>query len=381
MKSRSLVIIALAAVASGAAHAQFKEMLIQPRIWNDIPTSNLTITNDYPWSVMLNETNLMQDTGFATRHLFVFSSDGVNPGVINNNTHFQVSVDLTLSTSNPSVRKESGFQIVQPWGYDGPFMVASDGEIAVFGEWLPFQGWGNVYTAGTPVTITFRYAYDASDMFNKVTYTQNGNVVGPLIPGNTEQGFIDNSGFRLYSQNRRTSAGEDVNLQYRNIRAFLLMNNMVTGRVAQRGMSNLAGTKAMVEIRTAGTLLALETKEVTLAADGSWDYASVLTAGTYDVAVKPRTGLRDVVKNVTVDPMGWGAATLHMTGDIDGNNTVTVFDYDVLSANFDKTAADSDWLIEVGGVAPVHADLDGDGAVTVFDYDLLSTYFDLSGQA
>gem|GEM_PF-3130960 len=67
-------------------------------------------------------------------------------------------------------------------------------------------------------------------------------------------------------------------------------------------------------------------------------------------------------------------------GDIDNDNSVTVFDYDKLSTYFDKNSADSDWDTADGdGIAPVDADIDGDGAVTVFDYDVLSRNFDLVG--
>lgn len=381
MMSRSLFAIALVAVAGSAAHAQFKEMIVTPRVWNDVPTSELTFTNDYPWSVSLTETNLLRDGGFANRHLFTFSADGVNPGVINNNTHFQVSMTVNLNSNNPSRRKEAGFQIVQPWGGDGPMMVASDGEVAVFGEWLVFHGFGNgFYTAGTDLDVTFRYFLDPTDQFNKTTYIAGNTVAGPYIPGNLEQGFIDNSGFRLYSQNQRSLTGESVALTYSNIRAFRLVQGQVSGRVAQRGISNLAGKTATVELRTPGTLLVVDSREVTLANDGSWGFASTVPAGNYDVAVKPRNGLREVLPNITRDAAGWGAATLHLTGDIDNDNSVTVFDYDKLSEFFDMTATDSGWTTVVGTAAPVHADLDGDGAVTVFDYDLLSAYFDAQGQ-
>ena len=60
-----------------------------------------------------------------------------------------------------------------------------------------------------------------------------------------------------------------------------------------------------------------------------------------------------------------------MNGDIDGDNSVTVFDYDRLSAAFDASAGDAGY--------DAAADLDGDGTVSVFDYDILSRNFDLVG--
>lgn len=67
-----------------------------------------------------------------------------------------------------------------------------------------------------------------------------------------------------------------------------------------------------------------------------------------------------------------GCGLLHgQNGDVDGDNQVTVFDYDRLSAAFDARPGDAQW--------DPAADLDGDGQVTVFDYDLLSASFDAVG--
>lgn len=60
-----------------------------------------------------------------------------------------------------------------------------------------------------------------------------------------------------------------------------------------------------------------------------------------------------------------------VNGDIDGDNLISVFDYDLLSQAFDTVAGHPQWN-------PL-ADLDGDGSVTVFDYDILSQNFDAVG--
>jgi len=69
-----------------------------------------------------------------------------------------------------------------------------------------------------------------------------------------------------------------------------------------------------------------------------------------------------------------------INGDIDNDNSVTVFDYDKLSLYFDKSSVDADWsTADTDGVRPRDADLDGDLSVSVFDYDILSRNFDLTG--
>jgi len=61
-----------------------------------------------------------------------------------------------------------------------------------------------------------------------------------------------------------------------------------------------------------------------------------------------------------------------VNGDVDGDNSVSIFDYIDLSGSFDKATGDAGFDAE--------ADLDGDGAVTIFDYIILSNNFDVSGE-
>ena len=76
---------------------------------------------------------------------------------------------------------------------------------------------------------------------------------------------------------------------------------------------------------------------------------------------------------VTVSSTDLSGLTLNLrNGDIDGDNAVTVFDYDRLSQAFDSAPGGLGWDAD--------ADLDGDGAVTVFDYDILSRNFDEVGE-
>lgn len=58
-------------------------------------------------------------------------------------------------------------------------------------------------------------------------------------------------------------------------------------------------------------------------------------------------------------------------GDADGDNEVSVFDYDALSQAFDSRPGTPEWNPAV--------DFNGDGVISVADYDLLSQAFDLVG--
>gem|GEM_PF-2865793 len=60
-----------------------------------------------------------------------------------------------------------------------------------------------------------------------------------------------------------------------------------------------------------------------------------------------------------------------IAGDADGDNAVTVFDYDALCEAFDSSDGSARWNPTV--------DFNGDGEITVLDYDLLSLGFDRTG--
>ncbi len=59
-------------------------------------------------------------------------------------------------------------------------------------------------------------------------------------------------------------------------------------------------------------------------------------------------------------------------GDCDGDNIVSIRDYNLLSSAFDSSVGTVDW--------DPRADLDGDGVVTVFDYSVWSSNWGLSGE-
>ena len=110
---------------------------------------------------------------------------------------------------------------------------------------------------------------------------------------------------------------------------------------------------------------------VALSPSGGFSVNSSLR-GSLEVRVKFPTSVRRLLGSVALTDAGAAVGSgLLLNGDCDGDNSVTVFDYDVLSQAFDATSG--------GAGYNAAADLDGDGSVTVFDYDLLSRNFDLTG--
>ncbi len=95
--------------------------------------------------------------------------------------------------------------------------------------------------------------------------------------------------------------------------------------------------------------------------------------GNYWLLAKSSHWLRQrltVSLNIT-DNGNPGQVFALLNGDGDDDNSITVFDYGMLSDAFDTVPGDPDWNPS--------ADFDGDDSVNVFDYSILSDNFDLSG--
>ncbi|MBS1705921.1 MAG: Ig-like domain repeat protein [Armatimonadetes bacterium] len=111
--------------------------------------------------------------------------------------------------------------------------------------------------------------------------------------------------------------------------------------------------------------------------------ASIQTAatGVVRLRVKPAHWLSKLSNPVTLSGSTNVGLLSFLNGDIDGDNSISIFDYVVLSDFFDESSADPDWnTVHGNGYKPSDADLDDDGAVTIFDYLILTNNFDLTGE-
>lgn len=121
-----------------------------------------------------------------------------------------------------------------------------------------------------------------------------------------------------------------------------------------------------------------QSSSVSLGANGSFVVSTQLK-GPYLVRVKVSHWLSKGIMTT----FGTGATSptwALLNGDIDEDNSVTLLDYDIFSAYFDKSSGDADWnVVGPNGFKPKAADLDGDDFVTLIDYDVFSKNFDKSG--
>lgn len=135
------------------------------------------------------------------------------------------------------------------------------------------------------------------------------------------------------------------------------------------GGSNDASSVTFEVLDAGGSVV--ETSAATLNSSNKFGTA-FQTTGVHDVYVnaprflRKKLGSFDLQNGVVTAP----AVTLN-NGDVDGDESVTIFDYIEISNSFDLNAGDPGFL-------PL-ADLDGDQSVTIFDYIILSNNFDLNG--
>jgi len=200
-RTKQIVFAAVAlALTAGAAFATGgpnpNSLVVIPRIFNDCPTSILSITNHYPSSLNITDSDLSCG-GFANLHVWRLSEDGATEALFANASAFHFKFRLwTTGTAHG----EAGLQIAPWWSEaDGKFNCrTTDGEIACFGGRLPFYNFtanhGIHYVKGTVIDL-------------EVTYLPNG--LSAADPGTIEYrvsygGVVYSSGVLAFDEGNPT---------------------------------------------------------------------------------------------------------------------------------------------------------------------------------
>lgn len=183
MKARNSVLLFLAvalglsAVSAFAVTPAINSAVLIPRVFNDCPTSILTMGNSYPADIFFDDAQV-NCGGYANLHVWRLSTDGATPALFPNDCNFRVAADLVISGVTDG---ESGLQI-RPWWSesDGRFNVrTTDGEIACFGGRLPFYSftaaYGLHYVKGTSIHLEMTY------MANGLDQTDPGTIVYSVV--------------------------------------------------------------------------------------------------------------------------------------------------------------------------------------------------------
>jgi len=250
--SRIVVICAVLCLLS-SAQAQINGFHSNPRVFNDIPTSTLTIVNPgtNPDTGSIDDRNFAA-AGGANRHDILASTDG---GATNasfpTSQGFKMSATLNLTDNSNAPRKEAGLRINNSVTGDVLFIINSDaGEIVTFGG--PFHsfgsnGTGNGYTPGTPITLSMEY--DPPGLVNPtkglltvgVNYPTLGlNQSFSALFSNLEGGPGNGYTFGIYGQGRGADANDFLHLGFTNLNAQLVPEPASLGVISLGLVSLLA---------------------------------------------------------------------------------------------------------------------------------------------
>ncbi|HEY3413944.1 MAG TPA: glucoamylase family protein [Armatimonadota bacterium] len=173
----------LVAVAmAGVSRAGAQNIVLHPYVWKDVPGSTFTASVS-PTAVMMSDENVVAASGYANRHDWRVSTDGVTDRTFGPADYFDISADVTLTGTPISPRKEAGLRINSPCG-DSLLMVNTDAhEVVAFGGAFPtydFRAHGAPnYNSGD--TIHLRVQYLQQSGVNGFVLTA-GTVVSPFLP-------------------------------------------------------------------------------------------------------------------------------------------------------------------------------------------------------
>ncbi len=158
--SSLLALAALSFAGNAFATPAANSAVVATRIFNNCPSSTLTVIDNDFASIVIDDANL-DCFGFANRHAWSFSTDNTNAVDFQNNDQFSFCATvLATGTGNGEI----GLRLSPWWSpdVDGVFMLnTASGEIACFGGRLPFYSFtgahGQTYAKGTSVTLSIAY--------------------------------------------------------------------------------------------------------------------------------------------------------------------------------------------------------------------------------
>lgn len=223
----ALGVVAGAALAGNGANVD--SVRVNERIFNDRPDSALTITNNFPASVQIDESGFGPG-GFANRHSAYLSNDGGASNLdFNYEDAWDVSVRVThLASTNVTV--EAGIHS-DLFGL-GFFGQLPNGEIASFGSVLPFHTFG-VHPFAQSIMLRIIHSPGTGDGVNPLPMGGTASTIeyqydigggwissGPIAWGTTEGGLPTNFNFFLgfgAQHNAATETGAFASTLFDNI--------------------------------------------------------------------------------------------------------------------------------------------------------------------
>lgn len=259
----------LAAAATASDISQVNGFQVNTRVFNDFggttlmvngvgePTPGLPATYGVAGSGSMRfqeEFQQFQQGNFANKHVSYLSTDGGATALgLSQGQSWSIDLDISITAPGTGPRKEAGIRVENPrpgLGYtdEGLVLVASDGEVAVFGGVMPFTGFGSIYTLGTTAHLSFTfYAPGEVDARGAYRVTFNDAVTGFHDSGlkvwgaepDGTVGFNEGTRLALIAQNQRNPLiADSSDINYSNIRIV-----PAPGALAALGLAGLAGLR------------------------------------------------------------------------------------------------------------------------------------------
>ena len=177
------VIAVATAIDTQAQVSSINSVRVYPREFNDVPGATFTtgVGIGSP-SLWFNEQHVSAPTGFANRDVWRFSNNGgLTAYSFQHNDYFNASMDLTLTGSPTSPRKEAGFLFNTVTDGDIQFIVNTDGhEVVQFGG-ISFYSFndpahgGLSYNSGNTIHLGMSYFLDSNGK-NALQFFANGHA-------------------------------------------------------------------------------------------------------------------------------------------------------------------------------------------------------------
>ncbi|MBS1704967.1 MAG: hypothetical protein JST40_03775 [Armatimonadetes bacterium] len=280
-------------------------------------------------------------------------------------TMTQDTVGATQGTKSMKVSWMGGFTWLFNSNTSGGQAAAVNGSLKrlLFDVTMPGGGmaWCNMMLSLNDATGGWRQSGQVDISTGAGTRTYAINFAG-LDPFHMEDGYHQIN----FSINGPTAVDFPWTFNIDNIRVESAPGNTISGQIS---LGDFVGDVSTVPV-TFDVKAGNTTEQITGTLDANGNYSIVTSlSGAAQIRAKAPHWLSKIANaNLGTNPVNISL----LNGDCDGDNSVTIFDYVMLSDAFDTSVGDGGFVAD--------ADLDGDGTVTIFDYLVLSTNFDQFGE-
>lgn len=218
------------------------------------------------------------------------------------------------------------------------------------------------YTSGSEATVqgtSFASPYAAG--VAALTLSQNPFLtvkeVETLVRTNTDDygspGFDTSFGWGCVNANKAVTSANSIRLK---------------GKLVFDGYAGHVPSEVQLELRKTDGVTAVWSHTVNPI---GWQFDILVPLGNYTLSCRPARFLRRTIPVIGMVGGTRDNDLVLLPGDADGDNAVTLLDYDVFNLAFDSVLGETRYN--------VMADFNGDNQVNLLDYDLFSQNFDKSG--